>query len=72
MPGGGGSGDHGARITCRGDLGRRDAIYVKSQFANGTRMYCRYCPATTRHFLIRPDWTRGLVPMSYAAPIETE
>ena len=45
---------------------------VKSQFRNGSKMYTRYDPATTRHFLIRPDWTRGLLPMSYAAPIETE
>ena len=45
---------------------------VKSQFANGTRMYNRYDPLTTRHFLIRPDWTRGGMPHSYAAPIETE
>ena len=45
---------------------------VKSQFADGTRMYNRYDPLTTRHFLIRPDWTRGGMPHSYAAPIETE
>ena len=24
------------------------------------------------HFLVRPDWHRGLMPTSYAAPIETE
>ena len=45
---------------------------VKSTFANGTRMYMRYHWSESRHALIRPDWTKGLVPMSYAAPISTE
>lgn len=45
---------------------------IKSRFANGSMMYNRYDPANTRHFLIRPDWRGGLVPMSYDAPIETE
>ena len=64
----------------RGELERLEALelptptpwIVKTRYQNGTRMYCRYCPATTRHFLIRPDWTRGLLPMSYTAPVETE
>ena len=28
--------------------------------------------AGERHFMVRPDWTRGGVPMSYAAPIATD
>ena len=45
---------------------------IKSRFANGSMMYNRYDPANTRHFMVRPDWRGGLVPMSYDAPIETE
>lgn len=45
---------------------------VKSQFANRTKMYHYYEPGKSGHFLIRPDWKSGGVPMSYDAPITTE
>ena len=45
---------------------------IKSQFENRARMYNVYEAGKTRHFMVRPDWTRGGVPMSYAAPISTE
>ena len=35
-------------------------------------MYAYYFIAETKHFLIRPDWTRGLIPLSYDAPIATD
>ena len=43
---------------------------IRSRFANGTRLYAKV--HDKRHFMIRPDWTRGGVPMSHAAPITTE
>jgi gluconate/galactonate dehydratase len=45
---------------------------IKSRYANGSRMYNLYDVQKQRHFLVRPDWVRGLVPMSFDAPIQTE
>ena len=45
---------------------------IRSRFADGSKMYHKYDVKTTRHFLIRPDWRRDLVPMSYDAPITTD
>ena len=45
---------------------------IKSRFRNGTVMYHNFDQTKSGHFLVRPDWHRGLIPMSYAAPIETE
>jgi L-alanine-DL-glutamate epimerase-like enolase superfamily enzyme len=47
----------------------QDPWIIKSRFANGTLMYHANKGG---HFMVRPNWTRGLVPMSYAAPIQTE
>jgi gluconate/galactonate dehydratase len=44
---------------------------IASTYANGTQMYCPYEPGTSGHFMVRPDWKRGLVPFSYCAPITT-
>ena len=44
---------------------------IASTYANGTRMYCPFEPGTSGHFLVRPDWKRGLVPFSHCAPITT-
>ena len=49
-----------------------EAWILSSRFANGSRMYHLFDTNKQRHFLVRPDWVRGLVPMSFAAPIETE
>ena len=43
---------------------------IKSKFANGTRFFAK--AHDKRHFMIRPDWTRGGLPLSYEAPIITE
>ena len=43
---------------------------VRSKFDNGTRMY--NVAAGKGHFMVRPDWTRGGIPMSYDAPITTD
>ena len=43
---------------------------VKSGFDNGTRMY--NVAAGKGHFMVRPDGTRGGIPMSCDAPISTE
>ena len=45
---------------------------IKSQFKNAVMMYNLYDPQKSGHFLVRPDWTRGTIPMSYAGPISTE
>ena len=47
-----------------------DKWIIKSRFKNGTRMYNIADPAHSL-FMVRPDRNR-LMPMSYAAPIETE
>ncbi len=44
---------------------------IRSQFENGTRMYNIADPEDSI-FMVRPDRRRGLVPMSYDAPISTE
>ena len=44
---------------------------IASSFANGTRMYCPYEPGKSGHFMVRPDWQKGLVPLSFCAPITT-
>ncbi len=44
---------------------------ARSTFADGTCMYNLVSPEKA-HFLVRPDWSRGVPPMSYAAPLSTE
>jgi L-alanine-DL-glutamate epimerase-like enolase superfamily enzyme len=51
-------------------LPAQDRWIIKSRFKNGTRMYNIADPANSI-FMVRPDRNR-LMPMSYAAPIETE
>ena len=43
---------------------------IENTFKNGTRMYNLVTPDKP-HFMVRPDWS-GALPMSYAAPVETE
>ena len=43
---------------------------VRSRLADGTRLFGR--AQGKRHFMIRPDWTRGGMPLSYDAPISTD
>ena len=51
-------------------LPTQDRWIIRSRFKNGTRMYNIADPAHSI-FMVRPDHNR-LMPMSYAAPIETE
>ncbi len=44
---------------------------IRSRFENGTRMYNIADPEDSI-FMVRPDRRRGMVPMSYDAPITTE
>ena len=44
---------------------------IASSYADGTRLYCPFEPDTSGHFLVRPDWKRGLMPFSHCAPITT-
>ena len=53
------------------ELPAQEKWILKSRFKNGTRMYNIADPDESI-FMVRPDRQRGLVPMSYAAPIETE
>jgi hypothetical protein len=45
---------------------------IRSRYANGTRLYCPFDPASSGHFLVRPDWKPGLMPFSFCAPITTD
>lgn len=54
------------------ELPPQKPFIIRSRFANGTKMYAYYFIEETKHFLIRPDWTRGLIPLSYDAPIATD
>ena len=44
---------------------------IASSFANGAQMYFPMDPDASGHFMVRPDWKRGLVPFSFCAPIKT-
>ena len=52
-------------------LPAKDRWIIKSRFENGTRLYAIADPAHSI-FMVRPDRSRNLPPMSYAAPIATE
>jgi hypothetical protein len=52
------------------ELSPQDKWIIKSRYKNGTRMYHIADPDNSI-FMVRPDRKR-LIPMSYAAPIETE
>ena len=54
------------------ELPPQKPFIIRSRFANGTRMYAYYFVEKTKHFFIRPDWTRGLIPLSHDAPITTD
>ncbi len=54
------------------ELSPQKPFIIRSRFANGTRMYAYYFIEKTKHFFIRPDWTRGLIPLSHDAPITTD
>ncbi len=41
------------------------------RYDNGTTLYARPDPENP-HFMVRPDWSRDLMPMSFAAPLKTE
>ena len=42
-----------------------------SRYDNGTTLYVRPDPENP-HFMVRPDWSRELMPVSFAAPLKTE
>ena len=44
---------------------------VKSRFDNGTTMYAIHNPKESI-FMVRPDWSRFMPPMSYDDPVKTE
>ena len=44
---------------------------IVSRYDNGTTLYARPDPENP-HFMVRPDWSRELMPMSFAAPLKTE
>ena len=44
---------------------------IVSRFENGTTLYTSPDPKNP-HFMVRPDWSRTLMPMSYAAPLRSE
>ena len=44
---------------------------IVSKFDNGSTLYTSPDPKNP-HFMVRPDWSRTLMPMSYAAPLRSE
>lgn len=44
---------------------------IASTYANGTTTYFPFEPGSSGHFLVRPDWKRGLMPFSFCAPLTT-
>ena len=54
------------------ELPQPKPFILKSRFNNGASMYYLFPSGSGGHFFVRPDWTRGLVPMSYESPITTE
>jgi hypothetical protein len=55
----------------RAEPGPRKKFIIKTRFANGTMLYTRPDPDNP-HFMVRPDWSRVLMPLSYAAPLSSE
>ncbi|MDE2729278.1 MAG: hypothetical protein OXI19_14740 [Gemmatimonadota bacterium] len=53
------------------ELPRQDKWIIRSRYENGARMYNIADPEDSI-FMVRPDRRRGMVPMSYDAPITTE
>ena len=53
------------------ELPPQEKWIIRSRFENGTRMYNIADPEDSI-FMVRPDRKRGMVPMSYDAPISTE
>ena len=53
------------------ELPPQEKWIIRSRFENGTRMYNIADPEDSI-FMVRPDRRRGMVPMSYDAPISTE
>ena len=43
---------------------------IVSRYDNGTTLYARPDPENP-HFMVRPDWSRELMPVSFAAPLKT-
>ncbi len=44
---------------------------IVSKFDNGAILYTRPDPKNP-HFMVRPDWSRTLMPMSFAAPLRSD
>ena len=44
---------------------------IKTRFENGTVMHSRPDPENP-HFMVRPDWSRRMMPVSFAAPLSSE
>ena len=44
---------------------------IVSKFDNGAILYTRPDPKNP-HFMVRPDWSRTLMPVSFTSPLTTE
>jgi len=44
---------------------------IVSKYDHGPTLYTRPDPENP-HFMVRPDWSRSLMPLSFAAPLKTE
>jgi len=49
----------------------KPGFIIISRFDNGATLYTSPDP-NNPHFMVRPDWSRTLMPMSFAAPLTSE
>ncbi|HCL30220.1 MAG TPA: hypothetical protein DIC52_17535 [Candidatus Latescibacteria bacterium] len=50
---------------------KKPRFIIRTRYRNGTLLQTRPDPANP-HFMVRPDWSRELMPMSYAAPLASD
>lgn len=48
----------------------KPTFIIECTYGNGSKLYTRPDPANP-HFMVRPDWSRTLMPLSFNAPLKT-
>ena len=50
---------------------KKPKFMIVCKYDSGVTLYTRFDP-NNPHFMVRPDWSRMLMPMSFVAPLKTE
>jgi hypothetical protein len=50
---------------------KKPKFMIVCKYDSGATLYTRFDP-NNPHFMVRPDWSRMLMPMSFVAPLKTE